>query len=90
MDIQGYLYEQLGRSTEAVQTYKSYLEKFPSDSATASIRYRLGKIYFQTGQFRDATRVWNALKNEQGADLWAKMADEQLARLNGMKNLSDI
>ncbi|MDZ4677644.1 MAG: tetratricopeptide repeat protein [Oligoflexia bacterium] len=70
-----------GKPNEAGKAYKLILEKHHAGMPTASVRYRLGKIYFDQKNFGEATKIWNVLKEDKNAALWEKMAQEQLAQI---------
>ncbi|MBL7545579.1 MAG: tetratricopeptide repeat protein [Bdellovibrionaceae bacterium] len=51
----------------------SYENVFPLDS----IRFRLGKLYFDRGQIQKAQDIWNQFKGKE-SNSWKKMAQEQV------------
>ena len=57
------------------------LELFEETKPIASIRYKLGEIYFSQGKIKKAEQAWTGFKGAQ-AEFWGKLAKEQ------MKNLS--
>jgi tetratricopeptide (TPR) repeat protein len=67
------------KSAEAIKNLDLALEKFSDQSNSGPLRYKLGKIYFDQKNIRDAARVWGPLKSQTGAELWSKMADEKLS-----------
>ncbi|MBK9292855.1 MAG: tetratricopeptide repeat protein [Oligoflexia bacterium] len=74
--------------SKAIGIYKQIIEKFTgSDTPLASIRYSLGKLYFDQNDVRGAELVWALLKEEKDATLWLKMAQENLAQMKWSEKL---
>lgn len=61
----------------AILTYERLLETYEPKMPLASLRYKLGQIYFQRGEMQKASDVWGKLDREKSS-FWAKMADENL------------
>jgi len=80
LDLSAELYVKLNKPALAIGAYKLYLEKFGDQTQVATVKYKLGKLYFDQQNFREATQVWSSLKDEAGGELWDKMAKEQLAQ----------
>jgi predicted Zn-dependent protease len=61
----------------AITTYQKILDTYEGKKPLASLRYKLGEIYFRQGEVKKAAEVWNDLKNEKG-EFWKDLAQEQL------------
>ncbi len=81
LELEGDLYEKRGQYGFAEKSYKLLIDKFGDGLPVASIKYKLGKIYFDQTQIKEAEKIWKTLKDEIDGSLWAKMADEQLAQV---------
>lgn len=62
---------------KAAEVYTEMLEKFENQRPLASLRYRLGKIYFDLGELQKANEVWSQFRGEK-SDFWKNLAQEQL------------
>jgi len=80
VELAGDIHSHLGQNKEAIDSYKAYLDRFGSNSPTAAVKYKLGKIYFDQKDLRTASEVWSGLKTDEKAKVWAKMADENLSQ----------
>lgn len=65
------------QTSEAIEVYGKILDKYESKKPLASLRYKLGEIYFKQGEVKKAAEVWNDLKEEKGT-FWKDLAQEQL------------
>jgi TolA-binding protein len=54
----------LGRCDEAKLTYKTFYERFKSDSLIPEVSWRLGFCEYRQGYFRDSIETFQALKNQ--------------------------
>jgi tetratricopeptide (TPR) repeat protein len=73
--------EKTKNKTELVNATQRMLELFEETKPIASIRYKLGEIYYNQGAIKKAEQAWTGFKGAQ-ADFWGNLAKEQ------MKNLS--
>ncbi len=73
--------EKTKNQPELVSATQRMLELFEETKPIASIRYKLGEIYYKQGKIKKAEQVWTGFKGAQ-ADFWGKLAKDQ------MKNLS--
>lgn len=75
------LAERLKDDNEMIEAATQMLEAYEQVRPVASIRYKLGKIYFKQGQTKKAEQVWSEFKGPQ-SDFWQKLAREQVQNLN--------
>ncbi|MNT86998.1 Tetratricopeptide repeat protein [compost metagenome] len=66
-----------GQKEKGLQAYNRLLEKYEENMPLASIRYKVGEIYFQQGEVQKAADVWNEFKGEKSG-FWKNLAQEQL------------
>lgn len=71
------LYLDKKQTPEAITIYQKILDTYESKKPLASLRYKLGEIYFKKGEVKKAAEVWNDLKDEKGG-FWKNLAQEQL------------
>lgn len=71
------IYFEKNDKAKALKAYEHLLEKYETSKPLSSIRYKVGKMYFERGEIQKAADVWNKLKAEKN-DLWYKLAQEQL------------
>lgn len=83
-DIHARALENLGRLQvktnqieKAKETYADLLELYEAKMPLSSVRYELGKLYFDKGEIKKAEEVWAALKDDKET-YWAKLAQEKL------------
>lgn len=62
----------------ATETLNRILERFASDKAAPRIRYKLGKIFFDQGEFKAAQDAWGPLENDPLGKTWALMVKDNL------------
>lgn len=72
---------ELGKKNEALSYFDQLLSQYESSKPLASIRYKLGEIYFEKGELQKATEVWGKFKGPQG-EIWNQLAQEQLRNSN--------
>ncbi len=75
MELRGDLLAQIKKNPDAIKAYRKLLDKYEDSQALEPVRYRLGKLLFEVGNFTEAEKTWSALKPES---FWFKMAKEQL------------
>ncbi len=73
----GDLYFQDKQTEKCVAAYKSLLDQYEDKKPLSSIRYKLGKIYFDRGDTQKAADVWSNFKNDK-TGTWQKLAQEEL------------
>ncbi len=69
--------DQEGTYDQAIVWYEKLLTQYESTFPLASVRFRLGKLYFDRGQLQKAQDVWAQFKGKE-SDSWRKMAQEQV------------
>ena len=79
LELEGALYISKKQIPEAIKAYGLVIEKYGDSDSVASVRYKLGKLYYDQKNLREASRVWGPLKDSKGGEMWAKMADEHLS-----------
>jgi hypothetical protein len=62
----------------AIEAYRSLLDRFEEKYPLYSARYQLGKIHYDQGNTKDAEKVWSPLQDKPEAQLWSKLAQENL------------
>ncbi len=72
----------LKNSDDAVESYRTLLDKFEEKRPLYSSRYNLGKIYFDQGNLKEAEKVWSPLADRPEAQLWSRLAQENLKNRN--------
>lgn len=65
---------------EALEAATQMLETYEDTRPIASIRYKLGEVYFKQGQIKKAEESWRGFKGAQ-AGFWQKLAQEQVQNL---------
>lgn len=73
----GDLYFKDKQIEKCVAAYKGLLEQYEDKKPLSSIRYKLGKIYFDRGEIQKAADIWGHFKNDKGGT-WQKLAQEEL------------
>ncbi len=66
----------------AEEAYAQLLDKFEEKYPLYSARYQLGKIKFDSGEIKEAEKVWSPLQDKAEAQLWSKLAQENLKNAN--------
>ncbi len=77
LELLGELEIQRGNKAEGLKAYENLLKNYEKSRPLASYRYKVGQMYFEKGEIKKASEVWNELKNEKN-NFWYKMAQEQL------------
>jgi tetratricopeptide (TPR) repeat protein len=81
-ELAGDIHTKLKQAPQAINSYKTYLNKYGQTGEASPIKYKLGKVYFDSGDLRQAKLAWDDLKNDENGKLWAKMANENMAQAN--------
>ena len=66
-----------GKPQDAIKTYRDMIEQFDSKRPLSSVRYRLGQLLSDSGDFKGARATWSQLQPEKDG-MWARMAAEQM------------
>jgi tetratricopeptide (TPR) repeat protein len=66
-----------GQKDKGLKAYNHLLESYEETMPLASIRYKVGEIYFNQGDVQKAAEVWNEFKGEKSG-FWKNLAQEQL------------
>ncbi len=66
------------KALAAVEAYQGMLERFEGKQPLANVRYRVGQILFDRGDFKGASDVWQKLEGTPNEFLW-KVGKEKLA-----------
>jgi len=77
LELKGDLLAARGDRTAAVETYRKFIEAFQGKRPLGSVRYKVGKLQFDSGDLKSAEETWSALKDEANP-LWYRLAQEQL------------
>jgi tetratricopeptide (TPR) repeat protein len=73
----GNTYFDEGKSAKSLEVYEKLLQKYENTKPLASVRYKVGSIYFKRGDMQKAADVWNGLKSDKN-EVWYNIAQEQL------------
>ncbi len=73
----GQLYFNDKQIDKSVTTFKDLLDLYEEKKPLASIRYQLGKIYFDRGDIQKAADVWAEFKNDK-TGVWQQLTQEEL------------
>ena len=76
---------ELREIAKAQETMDMLLSAYEASRPLASVRYKLGRLYFDQGEVQKASDVWKDLKGPQAA-FWSKLAQEQLGHSNWSEN----
>jgi tetratricopeptide (TPR) repeat protein len=71
-----------GKRSEAIAAYKTLLELNVANADHSrggydSVRYRLGRIYFEAGNLKLAEETWTSLPKDS-KNIWSQLASEQM------------
>jgi tetratricopeptide (TPR) repeat protein len=77
LELLGQLYLDKKDNMAAIKAYEGLLNTYEEKRPLASIRYKLGQIYFKQGEVQKAAEVWNKL-NTKKSEFWYNLAQEQL------------
>ena len=78
LELRGDLQLARGKRSESLKAYQRLLELYESKRPLSSIRYKVGKIQFDDGDFKGAEATWSSLQDD-GKGVWRKLAQEQLS-----------
>lgn len=73
--------EKTKNDKEALETATQMLDYYEDSRPIASIRYKLGQVYFKQGKIKKAEESWTGFKGAQ-SEFWRKLAQEQVQNLN--------
>lgn len=68
---------EVNKHEAAAQTYQRLLDLYEKKRPMASLRFRLGNIYFERGEIKKAEEVWKNFEGDK-TGFWAKVAQERL------------
>lgn len=74
------LFLRTNRKKESIETYRSLLNRYEEKFPAPAVRYKLGKIYFESGNLTEAEKTWAPLEGKPEAQFWSKLAKEQLSQ----------
>jgi tetratricopeptide (TPR) repeat protein len=77
LELLGQLYLDKGEGPKAIAAFDSLLNQYEEKRLLASIRYKMGQIYFKKGDVQKAADVWGKLKTPK-SEFWYNLAQEQL------------
>lgn len=77
LELLGKIYSEKSETAEAISAYSRLLDSYEDKRPLASIRYKLGQIYFNKGDLQKAAEVWGTLKGSKN-EFWYNLAQEQL------------
>lgn len=66
----------------AIEAYRSLLDRFEDKYPLYSARYQLGKIHYDSNDVKEAEKIWSPLQDKSEAQLWNKLAQENLKSSN--------
>jgi tetratricopeptide (TPR) repeat protein len=72
------IYDSENDFDQAIIWYDKLLTQYEPTNQMASIRFRLGKLYFDRGQLQKAQDIWGQFKGQE-SESWKKMAQEQVS-----------
>jgi tetratricopeptide (TPR) repeat protein len=81
----GQLYFKDHENEKCIATFKSLLDRYEEKRPLSSIRYQLGKIYFDRGDIQKAADVWGQFKNDK-TGVWQQLAQEELKGVEWTNN----
>jgi len=68
---------QIKKLSDAISSYERLLNEYEKQHELSEDRYKLGQLYFQTGERKKASDTWSVLKDSKNP-FWYKMAQEKL------------
>jgi len=72
------IYDSENDFDQAIVWYDKLLTQYEPTNQMASVRFRLGKLYFDRGQLQKAQDIWGQFKGQE-SESWKKMAQEQVS-----------
>lgn len=77
----GKIYQTENNIGKASEAFSKLLKLYEDKRPLASIRYKLGEMYFKKGDLQKASDAWSTFKGEKN-EFWKKLAQEQLQNNN--------
>lgn len=77
LELKGQLELDLDKKDKAIKTYSTLLEQYEKEKPLASIRYRLGELFYSKGDLAKANESWSPLDTPK-TEFWYKLAQEKL------------
>ncbi len=81
----GQLYFNDKESEKCIATFKDLLDQYEEKKPLASIRYQMGKMYFDRGDIQKAAKVWGEFKNDKSG-VWQQLTQEELKGVDWQAN----
>ena len=81
----GQLYFNDKESEKCIATFKDLLDLYEEKKPLGSIRYQMGKMYFDRGDIQKAANVWSEFKNDK-TGVWQQLTQEELKGVNWQAN----
>ena len=78
LELKAKVLEAKKQTIAAIETYSQILDEFESKRPVASMRFRLGKLMFESGNMRGAEKIWNGIDPEKHP-MFVKLAKEKLS-----------
>ena len=77
----GQLYFNDKESEKCIATFKDLLDLYEEKKPLGSIRYQMGKMYFDRGDLQKAANIWSEFKNDK-TGVWQQLTQEELKGVN--------
>ncbi|HPI39439.1 MAG TPA: hypothetical protein PLJ21_01460, partial [Pseudobdellovibrionaceae bacterium] len=71
------IYYDLKDQANYIKTTEELLSLFEEKYPLASVRYKLGELFFKEGQIKKATEVWSQFKGKEN-QFWSSLSQERL------------
>ncbi len=81
----GQLYFNDKESEKCITTFKDLLDLYEEKKPLSSIRYQMGKMYFDRGDIQKAANVWSEFKNDK-TGVWQQLTQEELKGVDWQAN----
>lgn len=78
LELRGDIALKANKKDEAITAYETLLDKYELTVPLGSIRYKVGKLYFEQGKLSEAEKTWSTLAQKEENKVWSQMANEQL------------
>ncbi len=78
LELRGDLELKLKNQADSIKYYGKLLEKYEEKINLFRIRYKVGKILFDSGDTQKAEKTWDVLRSKEGAQTWISLADDHL------------
>ena len=78
LELKAEILEKSKKHQRAIGLYKQILDKFQDDKGSEAIKFKIGKLYLEDGDLKEAEKSWSLLKPDS---IWSKMAKENVDHL---------